>query len=537
MKIALCQINPIVGSIDSNVDKILEFYNKAVINGSDIVVFPELAITGYPPQDLLLNEKFIKYNTLALENIAKSVTSAMIVGYVRKDGSNIYNSAALCENGKITKSYDKILLPTYDVFDEKRYFSAGGNFSVWPMEIKGEEINLGIQICEDLWDDDYDIKVSSIQKKNGADFLINISASPFREKKFEDRVKLISRKAKEIKIPFLYCNIVGAQDELVFDGSSIAVDGEGDCIGYSTSFVEDILFVDLDSKQRVEIKFMSKFENLFKALSMGVKDYFDKTNNSEAVIGLSGGIDSAVVACLAVNALGNDAVYGISMPSKYSSDHSKEDAKLLADNLGINFESISIEKIVDSTEISLNPFFSGTSKGVAEENIQSRARGNLLMALSNKFGRLVLSTGNKTELALGYCTLYGDMSGGLSVISDLNKDDVYGLAKWINKNKGNLIPNSTLIKPPSAELSPDQVDPFDYEIISPLVDLIVEKQYSNEDLINEGFDKNLVKEISNKITINEYKRRQAPIGIRVSKKAFGAGRRFPIINHFREDVK
>ena len=235
MKIALCQINPIVGSIDSNVDKILEFYNKAVINSSDIVVFPELAITGYPPQDLLLNEKFIKYNTLALENIAKRVTSAMIVGYVRKDGSNIYNSAALCKNGKVINTYDKILLPTYDVFDEKRYFSAGEDLSVWPLEVNGEKINLGIQICEDLWDDDYDIKVSSMQKKNGADFLINISASPFREKKFEDRVRLITRKVKEIKIPFLYCNLVGAQDELVFDGSSIALDGEGDCINYSNN--------------------------------------------------------------------------------------------------------------------------------------------------------------------------------------------------------------------------------------------------------------------------------------------------------------
>ena len=537
MKIGICQINPTVGAINKNKKLILENYDRSVSLGAELVVFPELALTGYPPQDLLLREQFLKRTANALDEIANDAAPPMGLGCTLVDNSDLFNCAFLCENGKITKSYDKILLPTYDVFDEKRYFSAGEDLTVWPLEVKGKKINLGIQICEDLWDDDYDTKVSSMQKKNGADFLINISASPFREKKFEDRVRLITRKVKEIKIPFLYCNLVGAQDELVFDGSSIAVDGAGNCIGYSNSFVEDILFVDLNSKQKVEIKFMSKFENLFKALSMGVKDYFDKTNNSEAVIGLSGGIDSAVVACLAVNALGNDAVYGISMPSKYSSDHSKEDAKLLADNLGINFESISIEKIVDSTEISLNPFFSGTSKGVAEENIQSRARGNLLMALSNKFGRLVLSTGNKTELALGYCTLYGDMSGGLSVISDLNKDDVYGLAKWINKNKGNLIPNSTLIKPPSAELSPDQVDPFDYEIISPLVDLIVEKQYSNEDLINEGFDKNLVKEISNKITINEYKRRQAPIGIRVSKKAFGAGRRFPIINHFREDVK
>ena len=537
MKIALCQINPIVGSIDSNVDKILKYYQKALANASDIVVFPELAITGYPPQDLLLNEKFIDANILALKKIAKNVTSALIIGYVRKDGGDIYNSAALCENGKIIRSYDKILLPTYDVFDEKRYFSPGEDLSPWPLEIKGQKINLGIQICEDLWDDDYDIKVSSLQKKNGADFLINISASPFREKKFEDRVKLIRKKAKEIKIPFLYCNLVGAQDELVFDGSSFAVDNKGKCINYINSYVEDILYVDLNSEQRVSINFQSKYENLFKALSLGVKDYFDKTNNSEAVIGLSGGIDSAVVACLAANALGNNAVYGISMPSKYSSDHSEKDAKVLADNLGINFESVSIEKIVESTEVSLAALFSGTGKGVAEENIQSRARGNLLMALSNKFGRLVLSTGNKTELALGYCTLYGDMSGGLSVISDLNKQDVYGLAKWINKNKGDLIPMNTLIKPPSAELSPDQVDPFDYEIISPLVDFIVEKQYSNEKLISKGFDKKLIKEISNKVTINEYKRRQAPIGIRVSKKAFGVGRRFPIINHFREDVK
>jgi NAD+ synthase (glutamine-hydrolysing) len=535
MKIALCQINSTVGAIDLNKNKILDFYEKAIAENSDIVVFPELSITGYPPQDLLLDKEFIASNNSAINTLARASSIPLIVGYVRSENKQIFNSAALCKNGKIVNNYDKILLPTYDIFDENRYFTQGKSPSVWSIQSNGKTVNIGIQICEDLWDDDYDEKVSFVQKQKGADFLINISASPFREKKFNDRVNQINQKVKELKIPFLYCNLVGAQDELVFDGSSFAIDKKGACFAYSESFLEDILYVDLNTKSRIKIKYKSKYEDYFNALTLGIKDYFSKTNNFEALIGLSGGIDSAVVASLACNALGKAAVFGVSMPSKFSSDHSKTDAKLLANNLGIDYKTIPIQKLVEGFENSLIDFFSGTDRGIAEENIQSRVRGNLLMALSNKYGRLVLSTGNKTELALGYCTLYGDMSGGLSVISDLNKSEVYELAKWINKNKGNCIPISTIEKPPSAELSPNQVDPFDYDVISPLVDLIVQKRYSNSELINKGFEESIIIEIKNKINFNEYKRRQAPIGIRVSKKAFGFGRRFPIVNHFKED--
>ena len=534
MKIALCQINPTVGAIESNKNKILEFYKKALSENSDIVVFPELAITGYPPQDLLLDEDFIELNNVAINSLAKKATNPLIVGYVRKENNKMFNSAALCKDGEIVNNYDKILLPTYDVFDESRYFTQGAWPTVWPIIFNGKTVKIGIQICEDLWDDGYDKKVSFLQKQKGADFLINISASPFRDKKINDREYQISQKVKEIKIPFLYCNIVGAQDELVFDGSSFAVDEKGMCFAKSESFIEDILYVDLKSTSRIKINYNSKYEDYFNALTLGIKDYFNKTNNYEAIIGLSGGIDSAVVAVLASHALGGTAVYGVSMPSKFSSEHSKKDAELLAHNLGIDFKTIPIQKLVDRFEGSLVDFFSGTDRGTAEENIQSRVRGNILMALSNKFGRLVLSTGNKTELALGYCTLYGDMSGGLSVISDLNKNEVYELAKWVNKNKGSCIPLNSIEKPPSAELSPNQIDPFDYNVISPLVDLIIQKTHSNTELINQGFEEDTIIEIKNKIHFNEYKRRQAPIGLRVSKKAFGFGRRFPIVNHFKE---
>ena len=320
---------------------------------------------------------------------------------------------------------DKILLPTYDVFDESRYFSAGKKPGVWSININDKIFNLGIQICEDLWDSNYDIKVVNDQKNNGADAIVNISASPYSKQRLKDRVKLIKNKIVETGLPILYCNLVGAQDELVFDGCSVAFDEKGKCIGQAAPFREDILFVDFNDKKRININYKSKNENVFDALCLGIKDYFVKTGNTDAVVGLSGGIDSAVVASLACYALGSKHVHGISMPSKFSSKHSKEDAEQLAINLGIDFKSISIQDTVNTMENTLLPQFKGTERNTAEENIQARVRGNILMALSNKFGWLVLSTGNKTELALGYCTLYGDMSGGLSVISDLNKTDVY----------------------------------------------------------------------------------------------------------------
>tara|TARA_X000001036_G_scaffold292940_1_gene272223 strand:- start:18005 stop:19618 length:1614 start_codon:yes stop_codon:yes gene_type:complete len=536
MKIALCQINPTVGSFSSNLDLIEKHYNDAKNKGADLVVFPEMAITGYPPQDLLWQKDFVTKNYQEVEKLSEFCSVPMIVGYVRAENNKLYNSAALCQDGKVINSYDKILLPTYDVFDETRYFTSGEIPGIWPIENNGKKINVGIQICEDLWDSDYDIKVSNVQKKNGADIIINISASPYSKNRLKDRVNLIKRKVKELQVPMLYCNLVGAQDELVFDGCSIAFDKEGNCIGQAASFKEDILLIDLNNKNSININYKSRNENIYDALCLGIKDYFSKSGIKDAVIGLSGGIDSAVVAALACNALGNNFVHGVSMPSRFSSDHSKEDAKQLADNLEIDFKSISINDMVISMEETLSPHFKNNIRDTTEENIQARSRGNLLMALSNKFGWLVLSTGNKTELALGYCTLYGDMNGGLSVISDLNKKDVYLLANWINEHKSNVIPFNTINKPPSAELAPDQVDPFDYDLVSPLVDSIIEKKMTKKELIDDGYDKKIIDFVYDKIINNEYKRRQAPIGIRISKKAFGVGRRFPIVNHYQKDL-
>ena len=537
MKIALCQINPTVGSFSSNIDLIERNYKEAVKKGADLVVFPEMSITGYPPQDLLWQRDFVTKNYQAVVKLSENCSVPMIVGYVRAQGNNLYNSAALCQNGEVRGSYDKILLPTYDVFDERRYFSSGETPGMWSIKSNGKKINLGIQICEDLWDSNYDMKVSNTQKNNGAEIIINISASPYSKNRLKDRVGLIKKKVREIGLPILYCNLVGAQDELVFDGCSIAFDEKENCIGQAASFKEDILFIDMINKNHININYKSRNENIFNALCLGIKDYFVKTGIKDAVIGLSGGIDSALVATLACNALGSELVHGVSMPSEFSSDHSKKDAKQLASNLGIDYISISINEVVNSIEKTLSPHFKDNLRDTTEENIQARSRGNLLMALSNKFGWLVLSTGNKTELALGYCTLYGDMSGGLSVISDLNKTDVYSLANWINENKSNVIPINTINKPPSAELAPDQVDPFDYDVVSPLVDLIIEKKMKIKELIDDGYDRKTVESVYKKIIKNEYKRRQAPIGIRISKKAFGVGRRIPIVNHYQEDTK
>ena len=533
MKIALCQINPIVGAFGHNSKLILKNYNKHKLLNVDIVVFPELSITGYPPQDLLLENNFVKKNLETLSLIAKQSTIPIICGYVRKDESGIFNSAAVCYNGKIQFTYDKILLPTYDVFDEERYFTSGSSPSVFTLPIGDQLVKIGLQICEDLWDDDYDCKVTDLQKENGAEIIINISASPFNEGRLLKRRDLISNKVNKIGIPFLYCNMVGAQDELIFDGESLAFSKDAYPIAQGNSFIEDVIIVDTNSTQKIDLKVQPRVEKMYNALVLGVSDYFIKTGNHQAVIGLSGGIDSALVASIASDALGSENVHGISLPSKYSSNHSLSDAKLLSENLGIDYQIISIQEAVDGLETTLYPQFLGLDINVTEENIQARSRGNILMALSNKFGWMVLSTGNKTELALGYCTLYGDMSGGLSVISDLSKADVYALAKWINSKRKNRIPSGSITKPPSAELAPDQVDPFDYSLVSPLVDLIVEERKSISEIVKAGYDQELVNSVYQKIRLNEYKRRQAAPGLRVSNKAFGIGRRIPIVNHYK----
>ncbi len=533
MKIALCQINPTVGAFKDNKNLILSNYREAVKHGAELVVFPEMVITGYPIADLLYEDGFVQENMAILAEITSQATIPLVVGHVHGENGHLYNSAALCVDGKQLFRYDKILLPTYDVFDEDRYFTAGSELGICKVDIGGQEVKLGLQICEDLWDEDYDRKVTEELQQAGAAFVVNISASPYHLLRLKERLRFIQNKAQSTGLPFFYCNLVGAQDELIFDGQSLAVNDTGELIGLGAIFSEDIIHIDTDAERKISLPADNREGELYSGLVLGVRDYFKKTGHKEAVIGLSGGIDSSLVACIATDALGKEHVHGVSMPSRFSSDHSKVDAQQLAENLGFDFRSITIQGIVSEYDHALGPHFDGSESNVAEENVQARTRGNLLMALSNKFNWLVLSTGNKTEMALGYCTLYGDMSGGLAVISDLSKTDVYALANWVNNVAGqDRIPANCIEKPPSAELAPEQVDPFDYDIVSPLVDRIIENRESPAALIKDGVDPDLVHDIYRRITINEYKRRQAAPGLRVSSKAFGLGRRIPIVNHF-----
>jgi len=535
MKISLCQINPTVGAIDRNVDLIMKWYQKAVAAGSELTVFPELALVGYPPQDLLLRRRFLDKAEMALKSIAERTTVPMIIGNPLRENGELYNCAFVCSNGEITGHYKKRLLPTYDVFDEDRYFTSGESMEVIEVRFGDSLVKIGMQICEDLWDEDYACNLAKLLKEKGAEYIVNISASPYRVGRLADRSKLIVSKVTETALPFFYCNIVGAQDELIFDGQSLAYDGKGNLIGQGSAFEEDIVLVDLENAAPIQLKTTGREQKIYNALVLGVQDYFRKTGYKKAVLGLSGGIDSSLTGCIAVDALGPNNVHGVSMPSRYSSDHSRDDAKTLAKNLGIDYRTISIESIVGEFDESLEESFNGSETGVAEENIQARVRGSLLMALSNKFNWLVLSTGNKTELAMGYCTLYGDMNGGLSVISDLSKTDVYALSRWVNEEASSeRIPVNSIEKPPSAELRPDQVDPFDYDVVSPLVSALIEDEKSPTELMAEGADQELVKDISRRIRINEYKRRQAAPGLRVTSKAFGIGRRVPIVNQFDE---
>jgi len=535
MKISLCQINPTVGAIDRNVDLIMKWYQKAVAAGSELTVFPELALVGYPPQDLLLRRRFLDKAEMALKSIAERTTVPMIIGNPLRENGELYNCAFVCSNGEITGHYKKRLLPTYDVFDEDRYFTSGESMEVIEVRFGDSLVKIGMQICEDLWDEDYACNLAKLLKEKGAEYIVNISASPYRAGRLADRSKLIVSKVTETALPFFYCNIVGAQDELIFDGQSLAYDGKGNLIGQGSAFEEDIVLVDLENPAPIQLKTSGREQKIYNALVLGVRDYFRKTGYKKAVLGLSGGIDSSLTGCIAVDALGPNNVHGVSMPSRYSSDHSRNDAKTLAKNLGIDYRTISIESIIGEFDQSLEESFNGSETGVAEENIQARVRGSLLMALSNKFNWLVLSTGNKTELAMGYCTLYGDMNGGLAVISDLSKTDVYALSRWVNEEAGSeRIPVNSIEKPPSAELRPDQVDPFDYDVVSPIVSALIEDEKSPTELIAEGANQELVIDISRRIRINEYKRRQAAPGLQVTSKAFGIGRRVPIVNQFNE---
>jgi len=535
MKVSLCQINPTVGAIERNMDLIMKWYQKAVAAGAELTVFPELVLVGYPPQDLLLRRRFLDKAEMALKSIAEKTTIPMIIGNPMRENGELYNCAFVCGHGEITGHYKKRLLPTYDVFDEDRYFTSGDSTEVIEVKFENKSVKIGMQICEDLWDEDYACNLVKSLKEKGAECIVNISASPYRVGALADRSKLIASKVAETALPFFYCNMVGAQDELIFDGQSLAYDGKRNLIGQGPAFEEDIVLADPENPVPIKLKTVQREQKIYHALVLGVRDYFRKTGYKKAVLGLSGGIDSSLTGCIAVDALGPNNVHGVSMPSRYSSDHSRDDAKTLAKNLGIDYRTISIESIIGEFDESLQESFNGSETGVAEENIQARVRGSLLMALSNKFNWLVLSTGNKTELAMGYCTLYGDMNGGLSVISDLSKTDVYALSRWVNKEAGSeRIPINSIEKPPSAELRPNQVDPFDYDVVSPLVSALIEDEKSPIELIAEGADPELIKDISRRIRINEYKRRQAAPGLRVTSKAFGIGRRVPIVNQFDE---
>ncbi|MEM1985716.1 MAG: NAD+ synthase [Nitrososphaeria archaeon] len=551
MRFAIAQVNVTVGDLEGNMKKILDYLRKSADAGADIVIFPELAITGYPPQDLLFEKSFIKENRERLLELIKCSGNVVgIVGYVESVGERLYNSAVVFQNGEILAKVYKTLLPTYDVFDEARYFVGQDVNDIRPVRVsvRGKGINLGVEICEDLWDERYDVKVTEILAKRGADYIINISASPYYVAKKFERLKLLKEKATQYHVPIFYANLVGAQDELVFDGQSMVVDGGGNLIAYGRQFEEDLIFVDESDfgQKNVQLPPYVFEEEVFNALVLGVKDYFRKTGFEKAVIGMSGGIDSSLTTCIAVEALGKENVIGVLMPSKYSSEASRIDAKILAENLGICYVEVPIQEIVDGYRNVMAPYLEKIRKHysikvedddpVADENIQARVRGNILMDISNRLKNLkilVLNTGDKTEVALGYCTIYGDMVGMLDVLGDISKLECYRLAEYYNRKRGKeIIPENVFKKKPSPELKEGQVAPFDYSIVSPLVDEIIENRMSKQELIEKGYPKDVVYEVYLRIRRSEYKRWQAPPCIKIHKKAFGLGWRMPIVNKY-----
>ncbi len=552
LRVAMAQINSTVGDLEGNVEKIKRFLEDAKHKGSDLVVFPELAVTGYPPQDLLLENGFVEKNKKVLQEMIKfnKVDVFGVVGFVDYKGKNLFNAAAIFNRNKLVSVVYKTLLPTYDVFDEDRYFKPAKEIAPVSITLNKKTFKLGIEICEDLWDTNYNVKVTDLLTKRGADLIVNVSASPFLVGKHIERNRLIKAKATKNRVPIFYVNLVGGQDELVFDGNSMAVDKQGNLIAVAKQFEEDLVTTDIDLLQGLALKIKApvhnKVQEMFGALVLGIRDYFKKTGFEKAVVGMSGGIDSSVTACIAVAALGKENVIGVSMPSRFSSDHSKTDAEQLAENLGICFVKISIQDFVNEFHKNLQGPLGQIRKcfgvkkedddPVADENIQPRARGNILMDISNRLKDLkilVLNTGNKTEVALGFCTLYGDMAGGIGALGDVSKLEVYKLAEYINKKESKpVIPKSVLEKKPSPELKECQFDPFDFDIVSPLVDEIIENRRSMQDLINMGYPKETVEDTYKRVKNSEYKRRQATPCIKITPKAFGIGWKMPMVNKY-----
>lgn len=545
MKVAFAQINPTIGAFQKNSEKILHFVEEAKKRNADLVIFPELSLIGYPPLDLLDKDHFVEDNLKALQALIKQIDGiSAIIGYVEKNrsqhGKPYYNAAALVSSGKIVSKHYKSLLPSYDVFDETRHFEPSPKI----VSAKIQKNPVAVSICEDIWNDKdfwkrrlYKSDPLPLFLKQKKCCLINISASPFSMGKQKIRKEMVQAIARKYKTPVIYVNQVGSNDQIIFDGGSLAMNAKGEVIGQCRDFEEDLVIVDLDT-QKGEIHAVSEkeIEAVYKALILGIRDYVAKCNFKRVLIGLSGGIDSALTAVLATEALGRENVIGIMMPSRYSSEGSLQDALILAKNLGIRLEKISIEPIFSIYLEILGQFFKNEDTDITQQNIQARIRGNMLMTLSNQWHALVLSTGNKSEMAMGYCTLYGDMSGGLAVLSDVPKTVVYELAHYINSKK-EIIPKNSITKPPSAELKPNQKDQDTlppYEILDKILSAYIEDHRSIASMAKMGFPRELVEAVVTKVDMNEYKRRQAPPGLRVTQKAFGIGRRLPIAQQYRE---
>ena len=555
LRLAIGQINCTVGDFDGNAKKMIDSIQKAKSLGADMIAFPELALTGYPPEDLLLKPKFVEDSMERLDRLAMSVNGiAVITGFVDKDSSGIYNAAAVIYNGKIKGVYHKMHLPNYGVFDERRYFKPGSD----PLTFKYGDLVFGVNICEDIWHKEGPTKM---QAAAGASLIVNINASPYHAGKMREREEVAREQARANKVFVAYANLIGGQDELVFDGQSMVIDDRGSIAARAEPFREDMLVVDLDIPQRQtkvlvdkeilvadkpsprpkppiarkETKPLEPVAEVYQALLLGLRDYVAKNGFNKVVIGLSGGIDSALVAALAADALGSDNVTGVFMPSRYSSQESADDARKTASNLGIKFMTISIEQIFKMYLVTLEPQFAGLGKGIAEENLQARIRGNIVMALSNKFGWLVLTTGNKSEMSTGYATLYGDMAGGFAVIKDVPKTLVYKLAKYRN-SINRVILESVLTKEPTAELKADQKDSDTlppYETLDQILKCYVEEDKGFGDIISAGYDKETVNKVIGMVDKSEYKRRQSPPGIKITPKAFGRDRRMPITNKYK----
>lgn len=555
MRIALAQVNPVVGDIAGNLALHGRFIERARSAGAGLVVFPELSLIGYPPKDLLLKPQFVDDNLAAVQRVAAAAKGIhAIVGFAARNeqpvGRPLHNAVAVVRDGRVLSTHYKTLLPTYDVFDESRYFEPGPRSERNQLvEIAG--VKVGLSICEDLWNDErliarrlYHQNPIADLDAAGAEVMINCSASPFVLEKHDFRVKLFGEQARRFNNPLVYVNQVGGNDELIFDGNSCVFDAQGNRVANAADFEEDLLVVDFRGAglqpampaERPSRAPTSGLESIYRALLLGLRDYVNKCGFRSVVLGLSGGIDSAVVCALAADALGNDRVVGVAMPSRYSSDHSVRDARQLAENLGIQFHVVPIGAAHEAYEAMLAPAFVGREPDITEENLQARVRGATLMAFSNKFGHLLLTTGNKSEVAVGYCTLYGDMCGGLAVISDVPKTTVWELARWINRHHGReVIPVSSIEKVPSAELRPNQTDQDSlppYDLLDAIIERYVEDEAGVHQIIDEGFDAATVKRVIRLIDRSEYKRRQAAPGLKVTSRAFGFGRRLPIAQNY-----